>query len=439
MSTRAAVRSRANDATTAPLLLLEYNGRQTVVPRPQGYQTLLHSIRRYLPGIPKEHDDFEFETNELAMSHGKWVVISEDAWDTVVPLVQMVKVVSSACTQPSGRTSVPQTSQSVTRVKRRREDSDPYHVNIQGLSGKTFRVSCSRSDTVANLKAKVEDQDGTLPEDQRLIYAGRQLADDPTLAACGIQSGAMIHLVLRQRGGKPVIYLYPPSATRVSTKLSLVPEWEFSAIYPVVPAKTTPQGQELEWVVDASPNGTLKEVNTDLEVSYLYWEAETNTHNLLSPPPSPSLIPTSNVDETFVPNRATLNAKNSVLLEVKKITPYLDTSLKALGLHVEARTSFITYWLPSILKHKHVALRFLPQSAYERAAPLNLDPTPDVVARIFMLFKGVEEEDLEIWAEASEKTRIAVDFWKDVVGVDVDRLQDASLFRVIEWGGMEVR
>ena len=75
-------------------------------------------------------------------------------------------------------------------------------------------------------------------------------------------------------GGKPVIYLYPPTATRVSAKLLLVPEWEFSAIYPVVPAKTTLQGQELEWIVDASPNGSLKEANTGLEVSYLYWEAE---------------------------------------------------------------------------------------------------------------------------------------------------------------------
>jgi ubiquitin C len=235
---------------------------------------LLHSIRRYLPDVPKDHDDFEFETNELPIAVGKWVVISEDAWDTVIPLVQTVKVVSSACTKANARISAPQTSQSATRVKRRREDSDPYHVHIRTMSGGTSRISCSSFDTVRELKEKVQDQDGTLPEDQRLIYGGKQLDDDRLLANCGIPSGAMIHLVLRQRGGKPVIYLYPPTATRVSTKLSLVPEWEFSAIYPVVHAKATPEGQELEWVVDASPNGTLKEVGTGLEASYLYWEAE---------------------------------------------------------------------------------------------------------------------------------------------------------------------
>ncbi|KAF6748214.1 hypothetical protein DFP72DRAFT_578678 [Ephemerocybe angulata] len=135
-----------------------------------------------------------------------------------------------------------------------------------------------------------------------------------------------------------------------------------------------------------------------MEMSYLYWEAETTARGLESPPASPQLGTVA--EESFVPNRATLDASNSVVLEVAKMTPYLDSSLKALGLHVEARTSFITYWHPSLLKHKHVALRFLPQSAYERAAPLSVDPTPDVVARIFMLFKGIKETELPMWTRA---------------------------------------
>ncbi|KAF6740892.1 hypothetical protein DFP72DRAFT_1128633 [Ephemerocybe angulata] len=239
--------------------------------------------------------------------------------------------------------------------------------------------------------------------------------------------------MLRLKGAKPVIYLYPTSATWVSAKLALVPEWEFSAIYPVVPAKRTDTGEELEWVVDAAPNGVLKEVGSGMEMSYLYWEAETTAQGLLSPPASPQL---GAVDDTsFVPNRPTLDASNSVVLEVAKMTPYLDSSLKALGLHVEARTSFITYWLPSLLKHKHVALRFLPQSAYERAAPLSVEPTPDMVGRIFMLFKGIKETELGMWSDACEQSAVQ---WAGVVGVDSERMNDTGLFRVIEWGGMEV-
>ncbi|KAF7369527.1 hypothetical protein MVEN_00282500 [Mycena venus] len=49
-------------------------------------------------------------------------------------------------------------------------------------------------------------------------------------------------------------------------------------------------------------------------------------------------------------------------LAVCGITPYLDNILGALGLHTEARTSFITYWFPSLLKHTHVTLRFVARS-----------------------------------------------------------------------------
>ncbi|RXW11894.1 hypothetical protein EST38_g13960 [Candolleomyces aberdarensis] len=438
MSGRSPTSSRGNDVT-AQLLVLEYNGRQTLVPRPRGYQDLLRSLRRYFPDIPNDHDDFVFETNEAAICRGKWVVVSEDAWETVVPLVQTVKVVSSARIQPSWPFPF-SLFQGVAAVLRYWEDSDPYHIFIDNGTGRTVRVSCSSSDTVGSVKKLFQGEEGLHPGMQTYYYDLQELKNDRTLAEYGVRTGATIRLVdYMPTGKKPVIYIYPPVATRVSTKLSLVPEWEFSAIYPVVPAKTTPQGQALEWVVDASPNGILKDVNTGLEVSYLYWEAETNIHNLLSPPASPSLSPTGTATETFVPNRGTLSTTNSVVLKVEKITTYLDSSLKALGLHVEARTSFITYWLPSILKHKYIALRFLPQSAYERAAPLHLEPSPDVVGRIFMLFRGVSENDLEAWVEARERTKDAVEFWKDVVGVDVDKIGDASLFRVIEWGGMEVR
>jgi hypothetical protein len=100
MSSRG-TRGRGNDAT-ANLLFLEYNGRQTVTPRPQGYQVrttfdnlrldawalrrsglqnLRQSLRRYLPDIPDDHDDFALETNELALSARKWVIISQDAFE----------------------------------------------------------------------------------------------------------------------------------------------------------------------------------------------------------------------------------------------------------------------------------------------------------------------------------------------------------------------
>lgn len=96
------------------------------------------------------------------------------------------------------------------------------------------------------------------------------------------------------------------------------------------------------------------------------------------------------------------------------------------------------YWLPSFLKHKHVALRFLPQAAYEKTAPLSVSPAPDVVTRIFMLFKGVSDNELPIWPRSVDRCQKDISFWADRVGVDLARTLDAQLFRVIEWGGMEL-
>jgi len=47
--------------------------------------------------------------------------------------------------------------------------------------------------------------------------------------------------------------------------------------------------------------------------------------------------------ETFDPSRPFLNPGDSVLLSIGKVAGYLDAALKALALHTEARTSFITY------------------------------------------------------------------------------------------------
>lgn len=64
--------------------------------------------------------------------------------------------------------------------------------------------------------------------------------------------------------------------------------------------------------------------------------------DLPSPPPSPVLGQPS-VGEVFRPSLGDLSDSDSVLMPVSSITGYLDSALKVLGLHTEARTSFITY------------------------------------------------------------------------------------------------
>jgi len=56
-----------------------------------------------------------------------------------------------------------------------------------------------------------------------------------------------------------------------------------------------------------------------------------------------------------------------------------------------------------------------------------------------MLFRGVDARDLDIWSEAEQRTKdMDVDAWRSIVGIDVEGMISEELFRVLEWGGMEV-
>lgn len=182
---------------------------------------------------------------------------------------------------------------------------------------------------------------------------------------------------------KPAIYLYPQVEQNVKVLLDF--DGDLVATYPKYSDG---------WDVLAYPDGKLINKDDNREYSYLFWEGASDKA----------------IDYDW---------SKGFVVSGEDTVGFLQETLSEKGLTPKEYNEFIVYWMPKMQNNKYNLIHFASKAEYDDHAELAVEPQPDSVLRVFMVYKSLDE-------------------WREVEPQEIKPFERKG-FTVVEWGGAEIK